>query len=50
MLLHDEHISHCSKGDNDVKAAELNRRKLSADLTLTRAHLSLKKREGNIFC
>ncbi|XP_013420487.1 myosin-11 [Lingula anatina] len=34
-----------TKSDSNVKTALMNRRKLSADLTLTKAHLNLKGRE-----
>ncbi|KAK2189689.1 hypothetical protein NP493_99g01034 [Ridgeia piscesae] len=34
-----------SKSDGDVKVAEVERRRLSANLTLTRAHLQVKQRE-----
>ena len=37
------------KSDGDTKAAEMNKRKLSADLALTRAHISIKQRDGKIF-
>ena len=36
------------KSDGDTKAAEMNKRKLSADLALTRAHISIKQRDGKI--
>ena len=36
-----------SKSDGDGKVAEVERRRLSANLTLTRAHLQVKQREGN---
>lgn len=35
-----------SRSDGDTKAAEATKRKLSADLALTRAHIQLKRREG----
>ena len=35
-----------SKSDGDTKGAEMNKRKLSADLVLTRAHISIKQRDG----
>ena len=35
-----------SKSDGDTKAAEMNRRRLSADQALTKSHLALKQREG----
>ncbi|KAJ8318849.1 hypothetical protein KUTeg_003940 [Tegillarca granosa] len=34
------------KSDGDAKAAELNKRKLSADLALTKSHLAIKQRDG----
>ena len=35
-----------SRSDVDLKTSEGNKRRLSADLALTRAHLQLKQREG----
>ena len=32
--------------DGDTKAAEMNKRKLSADLKVTRHHISIKQRDG----
>ena len=34
------------RSDGDTKAAESNKRKLSADLNLTKSHLDIKKRDG----
>lgn len=39
-------ISTFRRSDGDNKASEATKRKLSADLMLTRAHLQLKDREG----
>ena len=36
----------CSKSEGDTKGAEMNRRKLSADMAVTRSRLHLKQREG----
>ncbi|XP_021343096.1 trichohyalin-like [Mizuhopecten yessoensis] len=33
------------RSDGDTKAAEMNKRKLSADLSLTKSHLDIKKRD-----
>ena len=41
-------ISACRKSDGVTKAAINEKRKLSANLAVTRAHLSLKAREGTI--
>ena len=41
-------ISACRKSDGVTKAAINEKRKLSANLAVTRAHLSLKAREGAI--
>lgn len=35
-----------SKGDGDIKEAEMTKRKLSADLSKTRAHIAIKTRDG----
>ena len=35
------------RSDGDTKAAESNKRKLSADLNLTKSHLDIKKRDEN---
>ncbi|XP_064594528.1 calponin homology domain-containing protein DDB_G0272472-like [Liolophura sinensis] len=37
--------SKISKGDGDIKEAELTKRKLSADLSKTRAHIAIKTRD-----
>lgn len=34
------------KSDGDIKGAEMTKRRLSADLALTKAHLDIKKRDG----
>ncbi|KAK3592660.1 hypothetical protein CHS0354_015960 [Potamilus streckersoni] len=37
--------SKLAKSEGDTKAAEMNKRKLSADMLLTRSHLSIKQRD-----
>ena len=39
-------MAACRRSDGDIKAAEMTKRKLSADLALTKAHLDIKKRDG----
>lgn len=39
----------CRKGEGNVKTAITEKRKLSADLNVTRAHLGLKNREGTVY-
>ena len=41
-----EYLSVCRRSEGDSKQAEMTKRKLSADLVLTKSHLDIKKRDG----
>lgn len=42
----DRNVEHkMTRSDGDIKGAEMTKRKLSADLALTKAHLDIKKRD-----
>ena len=40
------HFSLFRKSDGDIKESMMMKRKLDADLALTKAHLDIKKRDG----
>jgi len=40
------HFFYSRRSDGDTKGAEMNKRKLSADLSLTKSHLAIKQRDG----
>ena len=40
------HTHDFRRSDGDTKLAEMTKRKLSADLVLTKAHIAIKQRDG----